>query len=249
MFTTEMITCSKSTWLDTTTNLKPNHKLVSKMCKQAARSNDMITPNQAPEGFPITHLPLEIQHQIYASYFSSLPPISTPTTSTSICLLTEMYTRTPLLLSSPYFEYAIPPALVYKYAVFIFERSDDVKSFVSSDIEGLRRIRHVRILYGDICKEGPDWVYILLENLREVKSVVFVVSGRVGSRCEKCKKAFHDWWRCIRDALREGVATRRDGVVGGGIRSGRGVRGIRVSVEDESGKEVVSAFIDGKGKY
>lgn len=153
--------------------------------------------------FPLQNLPSEIRHEIYAHYFASLPPhhiscsaianyrqqqrerqkakdLGTEASNTSSSSLPPFHTLSPLLLSSPFFTIDIPTFIYYQQTKFSFSCPSALKSFSSSDLTQ-RFTRKIRIAYGGIGDQGPDWVYLILKAFERLEEVVFIVDE--GCRC------------------------------------------------------------------
>jgi hypothetical protein len=191
------------------------------------------------QGFPISHLPPELRHQIYRYYFASLPVVEftlSDIKSSSQCPHPHL-SNTPLALSSPFFNVDIPISMFYKHATFQFSCPSTLKSF-SETASHNQHVRHIKVRHGQIGMQSPDWVFALNSAFERLYSVDFAVDNleNVG------EARFVIWWTCVKDALRESAFALEMGT--GSVRPGR----LLISVEDEQGDCVISEYVGGLDK-
>ncbi|KAF8854471.1 hypothetical protein BDZ45DRAFT_676926 [Acephala macrosclerotiorum] len=169
--------------------------------------------------------------------------------------LPPYHTLNPLQVSSPFFVTDIPTFIYYQQTTFSFSCPSALKSFSSPspspsslstfsspllsfssstfDDEKMdeiprKHVRKLRINYGGISDQGPDWVYLMLKAFERLEEVVFVVDE--GCRC--CglgSERLEHWWGCVRDAFREGYD--------GGVDEVRMGEGVRLRLETRRGEE------------
>ncbi|KAE8442668.1 hypothetical protein EG329_002966 [Mollisiaceae sp. DMI_Dod_QoI] len=182
-----------------------------------------------PSSFPLSNLPPELRHEIYAHYFANLPShyISCATISqynssqrpnTPESSLPSFHTEFQLYLASIFFTHDIPSWIYYHHATFSFSCPSALKSFTAHPLAHTY-VRKIRISYGGIGEQGPDWVYLLLKGFERLEEVVFVVD--VEDECGCCGVAserLNHWWGCVGDAFREGMSLNGKGMKGGKVR-------------------------------
>ena len=184
-------------------------------------SEPVSTPTNKP--FLIFYLPWEIRQQIYTFYFASLPTQSITCPNARL----PHHTLTPLFLASPCLALDLSSTFYYRNATFSFlcpealkifaktlgsspilssgtkpEKDEETKEIRTED--RAKDVRKIKILYGRFDQPTRDWLHLLMENFSSVEEVTFSVerkgSCRVGQMC------FGNWWSCVRDAVREGLA-------------------------------------------
>jgi hypothetical protein len=73
-------------------------------------------------------------------------------------------------------------------------------------VEGRGKIARVRIEYGELSRcNRTDWVFLLFQNFEKMEEVTFVVSAKWK---EVDAGMFDQWWKCVRDAMREASNSR-----------------------------------------
>ena len=179
--------------------------------------------------FPISQLPYELREQIYIFYIASLPMQSITCSNAR----RPRHTLMPLYLASPLLLVDFSSTLFYQHATFSFSCPEALKTFAEAlcsssasksesesepkagseaeirEIGNERRrkdIRKVKIVYGRYGQPSRDWVHLLLENFPLVKEVTFGLEKRKGG-CGVGYVCFENWWGCIVDAVREGLAS------------------------------------------
>lgn len=216
-------------------------------------SGELALPLDTTKGFPISHLPAELRLKIYTEFFVSLPAIpithsvltehnANPIakgTNQSPCLNASMQTTTyskqffhlnnPFVLSSPFFAFDVPPYFYYRYTEFSFSCAFVLKEFATlSPLH--RQIRHVRVEYGCLQRQGPDWVFLLSACFEKLESVVLVVE-----HLQEPGERFENWWECVKGAMREAVGEKRG-------------NGVLVRIENECGEIVIAKLLGGHEK-
>jgi PAS domain-containing protein len=194
---------------------------------------------QNTEGFPISRLPPELRDMVYTHYFHSIPAILiTHSSLDSWNQDFKLINHVALALSSFYFTSSIPQSLFFENTTFTFACPFTLRDF--SALSPLHtQIRHVRIQYGSIGKQSPDWIFVLNSCLERLESVVFIV-GYMENVAEGQKVSV--WWDCVRNAMREAILAREKW-----RERGRG-KMVMVRVEDEHGEHIIEEHIDGSFK-
>ena len=121
--------------------------------------------------FPISSLPPELRHKIYAEYFRSLSPV--PIAHSTITILIPSTTRstvpiftaklhshiisqTPLALANPIFDVNIPLHVILSNLTFSFTCACVMQILASLLTEINTKIRSVQILYGPLGRKTKD---------------------------------------------------------------------------------------------
>jgi hypothetical protein len=176
--------------------------------------------------FPIARLPYELRQLIYTYYHLSRPAVQITCSNTFL----PHHLLTPLSLASPFLAFDPSPVLFYKHSKFSLSCPQALKAFSSTNPfsqSAGRQVRKVKILYGRYDQPCRDWVYLLTSCFERLERVSFAVDReRGGVGAGHC--CFANWWRCVRDAVREGLCSPGNGKEG----LGRGERKVLLRVED-----------------
>jgi hypothetical protein len=166
------------------------------LASEEAKASTYTETMESQESFSVSHLPPELRHKIYASYFTTLPPLEINPSNIS----TKHHLTTPLALASPFFESDIPSTTFYSSTTFSFSSGKAIQYFA----EQQRNIKRIKIEYGQekgLEAKNRDWVYLMHTWFESLEEAIFEVG-------EKGDGDFGAWWGCVRDAVREGWCCR-----------------------------------------
>jgi len=150
--------------------------------------------------FHISDLSSEPRNEIYAHYFTSLPPLSISLDNVT----SAIHKQSDLSLSWPYFDSDILPSIFYSYSTFSFSNPKILRNFAKG--EGRERVVKVKIEYGSLSRcHRTDWVFLLFQNFEHLREVTFAVDAGGKDWDASC---FGQWLACVRDAMREAANSR-----------------------------------------
>lgn len=145
--------------------------------------------------FRISSLPLEIQHHIYRFYFSALAPLELTTANAGKSL--HLQTSLPLILAI-----SIPREIYYTHATFSLSSYAPIEILPRAACTSIRRIR---VSYGKLGKQTPEWAGVL-QIFPSVVELVFVVELiRLGAMVRD------GWCECVRETMKNAIYLRGRG--------------------------------------